>query len=51
MSVLRSILALSLSAVAAGAAEFDPWFGVLYEPNSNTVVLYRAIAGAGLDGR
>lgn len=25
--------------------------GVLYEPNSNTVVLYRAIAGAGLDGR
>ncbi len=27
MSVLRSILALTLSAVAAGAAEFDPWFG------------------------
>jgi hypothetical protein len=25
--------------------------GVLYEPNSNTVVLYRAIAGADLDGR
>ena len=27
MSVLRSILALALSAFAAGAAEFDPWFG------------------------
>ena len=25
--------------------------GVLYEPNSNTVVLYRAITGAGLEGR
>ena len=27
MSALRSILALALSAFAAGAAEFDPWFG------------------------
>jgi len=25
--------------------------GVLYEPASNTIVLYRTITGAGLEGR
>jgi len=32
-------------------AKVGPDIGVLYEPNSNTVVLYRAIAGAGLEGQ
>ena len=39
--------AFAYSSMAKVGAEI----GVLYEPNSNTVVLYRAIAGAGLDGR
>lgn len=48
MNALRSILALALSAVAAGAAELDPWFGDGMVLQRDRPIVIRGLARPGL---